>query len=63
LNGRCFISRSAFDLGAVFEAVVGSSARLCGADRAFVFRFDGEVLRPAATYNVSDEVNTWFKRR
>ena len=46
----------------MFETVVASSARLCGADRAFFFRFDGEVLRAAATYNVSDEVNTWFKR-
>jgi hypothetical protein len=51
------ISRSAFDLQPVFETVVASSARLCGADRAFFFRFDGEVLRAAATYNVSDEVN------
>src|SRR5262249_45680148 len=32
------ISRSAFDLRAVFETVAESSVRLCGADRAFVHR-------------------------
>ena len=36
------ISRSAFDLHAVFEAVAESSVRLCGADRANIFRFDGD---------------------
>ena len=38
------ISRSAFDLNAVFETVAESSVRLCGADRASIFRFDGEML-------------------
>jgi len=55
------ISRSAFDLQAVFETVVESS-RLCAAERAFVFRFDGEVLRTATTCNVSAEVKEWFER-
>jgi GAF domain-containing protein len=45
------ISRSAFDLEAVFETLVESSVRLCGADRAFIFRFDGELLRMAAAFN------------
>ena len=49
------ISRSAFDIQAVFEAVVESSARLCGADRAFIFRFDGELLRVAASVGVTQE--------
>jgi GAF domain-containing protein len=48
------ISRSAFDLKAVFETVVESSIRLCGADRAFIFRFDGELLRMAAEFNASE---------
>ena len=37
------ISRSAFDLHAVFETVVESSVRLCGADRAIIYRFDGRA--------------------
>ena len=45
------ISRSAFDLQAVFETVAESSVRLCGADRAFIFRFDGNLLRLVATFN------------
>jgi two-component system NtrC family sensor kinase len=49
------ISRSAFDLHAVFKAVAESSVRLCGADRAFIFRFDGELLRMAVAFNSSPE--------
>ena len=45
------ISRSAFDLQAVFETVAASSVRLCGADRAFIYRFDGELLRMALALN------------
>ena len=45
------ISRSAFDLQAVFETVAESSVRLCGADRAFIFRFDGELLRMVVAFN------------
>jgi GAF domain-containing protein len=45
------ISRSAFDLQAVFETVAESSVRLCGADRAFIWRFNGELLRVAAIFN------------
>jgi two-component system, NtrC family, sensor kinase len=55
------ISRSAFDLRAVFETVVESSVKLCGADRAFIFRFDGELLRTAAFYNASPEFAEWVK--
>jgi two-component system, NtrC family, sensor kinase len=56
------ISRSAFDLQAVFETVAESSVRLCGADRAFIFRFDGELLRVAATFNASRELREFVER-
>jgi class 3 adenylate cyclase/putative methionine-R-sulfoxide reductase with GAF domain len=54
------ISRSAFDLRAVFETVAESSIRLCGADRAFIFRFDGELLRMVVAHNSSPEFAEWI---
>jgi signal transduction histidine kinase len=56
------ISRSAFDLRAVFETVAESSARLCGADRANIFRFDGEVLRVVTGYNAPQKLIDWLER-
>jgi two-component system, NtrC family, sensor kinase len=56
------ISRSAFDLHAVFETVAESSVRLCDADRAFIMRFDGELLRMAVAYNVSQEFRDFVER-
>jgi signal transduction histidine kinase len=55
------INRSAFDLKAVFETVAESSVRLCGADRAFIFRYDGELLRMAVAHNSSPEFTTWVQ--
>src|SRR5262249_22207452 len=54
------ISRSAFDLRAVFETVAESSVRLCGADRALVFRFDGELLRIAVAFNAPQELKDFI---
>ena len=54
------ISRSAFDLQAVFETVAESSVRLCGADRAFIFRFDGELLRMAVAFNAPQELKDFI---
>jgi transcriptional regulator with GAF, ATPase, and Fis domain len=56
------ISRSAFDLQAVFEAVAESSVRLCGADRAFIWRFDGELLRMAVAYNAPQELKDFISQ-
>ena len=56
------ISRSAFDLKAVFEAVAESSVRLCGADRAFIYRFDGDMLRMAVAFNTPPEFKKYVEQ-
>ncbi|HET8545247.1 MAG TPA: GAF domain-containing protein, partial [Pseudolabrys sp.] len=55
------ISRSAFDLQPVFETVAESAVRLCGADRAAVFRFDGEVLRCVVCHNAPPELESFIR--
>jgi PAS domain S-box-containing protein len=50
------ISRSAFDLQPVFNAIAENAVRLCEAERAFIFRFDGHFLRAVAHYNVGPEI-------
>jgi two-component system, NtrC family, sensor kinase len=56
------ISRSAFDLKVVFETVAESSVRLCGANRAFIYRFDGELLRLAAAFNAPQKLQEWLEQ-
>ena len=51
-----------FDLHAVFEAVAESSVRLCGADRAFIYRFDSELLRMAVAYNTPPEFKEFVEQ-
>jgi signal transduction histidine kinase len=53
------ISQSPTDVQPVFAAVAESSVRLCGADRAFIFRFDGELLRMVASHNCDPEFVKW----
>src|SRR5262245_38012055 len=55
------ISRSAFDLEPVFETAVENAVKLCGADRGFLFRFDGELLRMAAAYGASPALTEWVR--
>src|SRR5213079_2088611 len=50
------ISRSASDLQPVFDTMAENTVKLCEAERAFIFRFDGKLLRAVATYNVGPDL-------
>jgi GAF domain-containing protein len=54
------ISRSAFDLEPALANVCETAARLCGADRAAIYRREGDLYRFAASYGFPAEyVNAW----
>jgi two-component system, NtrC family, sensor kinase len=56
------ISRTAFELQPIFDTLVENAVRLCEAERAFLFRFDGKLLRSVATYNVSPELREFVDK-
>ena len=56
------ISRTAFELQPIFDTLVENAVRLCEAERAFLFRFDGELLRAVASYNVSPELREFVDK-
>src|SRR5258705_12934701 len=49
------ISRSAFDLQPVLDTLIENAVRLCGADRGFIHRQDGELYPVVASYGHSRE--------
>ena len=55
------IARSPTDVQPVFESTVESAARLCDAEIALIYRFDGEFLRLVASYNASPQVIEFIK--
>src|SRR5262245_32849829 len=56
------ISNSASDLQAVFDTMAENAVRLCEAERAFIFRFDGELLHAVASYNTGPELREFVHR-
>ncbi|MGC2122730.1 MAG: GAF domain-containing protein [Xanthobacteraceae bacterium] len=56
------ISRSTLDLQAVLDALVGSAAKLCDAESAFIFRLDGSAYHLAASHGFSDEYRQYIMR-
>jgi two-component system NtrC family sensor kinase len=56
------IGRSTFDLQPVFETLAANAVRLCEAERAFIYRFDGQLLRVVAAHNASLELTAFVER-
>src|SRR6516165_10254929 len=56
------ISSSTGELEPDFQTVAESSVKLCAADRAFIFRFDGQMLRMVVALNASQERREFVER-
>jgi GAF domain-containing protein/CheY-like chemotaxis protein len=56
------IGRSTFDLQPVFETLAENAVRLCEAERSFVYRFDGQILRLAVAHNASPEFTAYIQQ-
>jgi GAF domain-containing protein len=57
------ISRSQTDVQPVFDTIVTSAGRLCGAESAVVYRFEEEMADAVAFYNVNPDAIDAYHRR
>jgi GAF domain-containing protein/anti-sigma regulatory factor (Ser/Thr protein kinase) len=57
------ISRSTFDLQAVFDALVESAARLCEADMVAINRYEGGIYNQVAQYGQSAEFAAYMQEQ
>jgi two-component system NtrC family sensor kinase len=57
------ISGSTFDIQPVFETIVATAMRLCGADFAFIAGREGEAYRVAATVAAVPEFDVFLRSR
>src|SRR5207253_726611 len=53
------IGRSTFDLQPVFETLAENAVRLCEAQHALIFRFEGEAMRFVASHNLAPELRAF----
>jgi GAF domain-containing protein len=56
------ISRSTFDLQPVLETLTENAVRLCGAEMGSIYRFDGQRLNHALSYNATPELIEFLDR-
>jgi signal transduction histidine kinase/putative methionine-R-sulfoxide reductase with GAF domain len=56
------ISRSTFDLQPVLETLTENAVRLCEATRGSIYRFDGERLHHAFSFNATPEIVEFLNR-
>src|SRR5215470_4435540 len=57
------ISSSPTDVQPVFDTIVTSAGRLCGAESAVVYRFEDEMADAVAFYNLNPEATEAYHRR